>query len=117
MQAEGFAELAQKSQAEKLSVLLFTGYQYEEIAAMNDPNVEKLLRHTDILVDGEFVAELYDDERDWVGSTNQRVIFLSARYSSGIEYEHGTHRTEIRVSENTIKLNGWPVNFNFSDDK
>ena len=109
LQAEGFAELALQCQAKGLSVLLFTGYLYEDIQSTQDANILKLLHHTDILVDGEYVESLSDQKRDWVGSSNQRVFFLSNRYISGIEYEHGVHSTEIRISNEMIAINGWPI--------
>ncbi|WP_029542173.1 4Fe-4S single cluster domain-containing protein [Selenomonas sp. AB3002] len=109
LQAEGFAELALKCQDAGLSVLLFTGYKYQDLLIMNDNSIDLLLKNTDILVDGEFVEALYDGNRDWVGSTNQRVMFLSNRYNEGVEYEHGVHSTEIRVSTNIIGINGWPI--------
>lgn len=109
LQAEGFAELAQKCQNEGLSVLLFTGHNYKDLLTTGDENVNTLLKNSDILVDGEFVESLYDGERDWVGSTNQRVIFLSNRYRAGIEFEHGVHSTEIRVSADGVGINGWPI--------
>ena len=109
LQAEGFAELAQKCQNEGLSVLLFTGYNYKDLLTTEDENVKILLENSDILIDGEFVESLYDGERDWVGSTNQRVIFLSNCYRAGIEFEHGVHSTEIRVSADGVGINGWPI--------
>lgn len=109
LQAEGFAELAKKCQEINLSVLLFTGFEYETLFQMHDQNISKLLSHTDILVDGEFVENLLDDERDWIGSTNQRIFFLSDRYKKGVEYSHGRHVTEIKISADKIQLNGWPL--------
>ena len=109
LQAEGFAELARKCQENGLSVLLFTGYKYEELLRMENDNVNRLLENSDILVDDAFVEELYDKERDWVGSTNQSVIFLSSRYSKGIEYKNGVHSVEIRISADRIGINGWPI--------
>lgn len=109
LQAEGFADLAQKCRDSGLSVLLFTGYLYEELLAMHNDNVNLLLQNSDILVDGAFDENLYDQKRDWVGSENQRVIFLSNRYHKGIEYERGMHSTEIIISSNKINLNGWPI--------
>lgn len=109
LQAEGFAELAVKCQKVGLSVLIFTGYKYEDILAASSNAITKLLEYTDILVDGEFIESLYDQKRDWVGSSNQRVIFLSNRYKPGIEYEHGTHRVEIKISDKSISINGWPI--------
>ena len=109
LQAEGFAELARLCQQAGLSVLLFTGYDYNSLLNADNSDIAELLRHTDILVDGEFRENLLDSERDWVGSTNQRVIFLSGRYKNGIEYEHGRHSTEIQISSRSIRLNGWPL--------
>ena len=109
LQAEGFAELARKCQDAGLSVLLFTGYSYKDLLIADNYFIKTLLENTDILVDGEFVESLYDSERDWVGSTNQRVIFLSDRYHAGIEFEHGVHSTEIRISDGGVGINGWPL--------
>ena len=109
LQAEGFAELAKKCRKEGLSVLLFTGYSYKNLLIMEDENVSILLKNSDVLVDGEFVESLYDRERDWVGSTNQQVIFLSDRYHAGIEFENGVHSTEIRISTDSVEINGWPI--------
>lgn len=109
LQAEGFAQLAKRCQDIGLSVLLFTGYKYEELLGMENDDVNLLLEHSDILVDDEFFEDLYDKERDWVGSTNQRVIFLSSRYSKGIEYYNGLHSVEICISADRIGVNGWPI--------
>ncbi len=109
LQAEGVAELAEKCQEIGLSVLLFTGYRYEDLSAMDNHHVARLLKNTDVFVDGEFIEALYDEERDWVGSKNQRVIFLSERYKAGIEYANGVHSTEIRISGDKIGINGWPI--------
>lgn len=109
LQAEGFADLARKCQKAGLSVLLFTGYKFENILNMESNNIKILLENTDILVDGEFIETQYDQERDWVGSINQRVIFLSNRYHPGVEFNHGARSIEIEVSNNTVVVNGWPI--------
>ena len=41
----------------------------------------KLLARTDILVDGPYDRDNPDTERRWIGSTNQRIHFLTARYT------------------------------------
>ena len=112
LQEEGFAALAQKCQEEELSVLLFTCFSYDDLLTMKNIDIDILLNNSDAIVDGEFVESLYDKERDWVGSSNQRVIFLSDRYYDGIEYEHGTHSTEIRILKNRIGINGWSLRIN-----
>lgn len=50
------------------TVWLYTGYKWEEICEL------KNFGNIDILVDGEFVQELKDDNLPWVGSSNQRII-------------------------------------------
>ena len=63
---------------------------------------------TDILVDGPFIEELYDTSRDWVGSMNQEVIYLTKRYKPGMEYTNGEHRIEMHFRKDRIYVNGWP---------
>jgi len=89
-------------------VLVFSGYLLKELNEMGNPNVELLLQYTDILIDGPFIQELYDNKRDWVGSTNQKIHFLSNTYQNGIEYQNHYHQMEVLVSENDILINGWP---------
>lgn len=108
LQAEGLADIAEWCQSNKLSVLVFTGYLYERLSSDSDKSVRKLLQNTDILVDGPFIREEYDEERDWVGSKNQKVIYLSDRYSPGVEYQNKERTMEFLISDNNILINGWP---------
>ena len=108
LQAEGFAALAEICHSVGLSVLLFTGFVYSDLINMKNPHVDKLLSYVDILVDGPYVEEEYDDERDWIGSKNQKVYFLTDRYKSGIEYEKHEHSMELLVSDKKCIINGWP---------
>lgn len=108
LQAEGLSFLAQWCKENKLSVLVFTGFLYEALLKSPDPFVQKLLANTDILVDGLYDKTQPDSERDWVGSKNQKVLFLSDRYKKGIEYEKREHSMEILISEKEILSNGWP---------
>lgn len=50
------------------TIWLYTGALWEQV--MQEP----LMRYVDVLVDGEFVAELKDSKLLWKGSRNQRVI-------------------------------------------
>lgn len=47
---------------------LYTGFSWENI---NDLDV---MKYIDVLVDGEFMADLKDNNLHWIGSANQRVI-------------------------------------------
>ncbi|MCR4954020.1 MAG: radical SAM protein [Treponema sp.] len=108
LQAEGLSFIAEWCQNNNLSVLLFTGFLYESLLKFEDLFIEKLLLNTDILIDGLYDKTQPDTERDWVGSKNQKVIFLSDRYKNGVEYERKEHTMEILVSEKDILSNGWP---------
>jgi Pyruvate-formate lyase-activating enzyme len=108
LQAEGLAEISRWAKSEGLSVLLFTGFTLEELRQKDDPHVNELLTAVDILVDGPYMRELPDEKRDWVGSVNQRVHFLTDRYAPGNEYAAQQHQMELLVSDNQIMFNGWP---------
>lgn len=62
--------LAKKTRAlfPKKTVWLYTGYSFDEIKEL------EVMQYLDVLVDGEFKKELYDDKLHWKGSANQRVI-------------------------------------------
>jgi anaerobic ribonucleoside-triphosphate reductase activating protein len=65
-----------------LSTMIYTGHVLETLVKRHDRSIDALLRATDILVDGPFIDELYDPALIWRGSSNQRLLPLSGRYSS-----------------------------------
>ena len=108
LQAEGLSEIAKWAHSVGLTVLVFTGYLYEELVGMNNSSVDELISNIDLLVDGPYLQELYDTERDWIGSKNQKIYFLTDAYKSGVEYEKQEHQMEVLISEKDILINGWP---------
>lgn len=107
-QAGSLCEIAEWFQRKGLSVLMFTGFLYEELLEMNEPQINKLLSLTDLLIDGEFIESEPDLERPWIGSRNQKVYRLSDFYPAGIEYKGEARRLELLVSKDEILINGWP---------
>ena len=61
-----------------LSVMAYTGYLREDLEA--DEGKRGLLEFIDVLVDGPYV-EGEDQDELWRGSSNQRIHFLTTRYS------------------------------------
>lgn len=108
LQSEGLSDIAEWCQNINLSVLVFTGYLYQDLINMNNKYVNKLISNTDLLVDGPFIEEEYDEERYFVGSTNQKIYFLSERYKPGIEFIKKERTMEVLISEKNILVNGWP---------
>ncbi len=105
-QAKELAELARLIKEEGLSVLCFTGYILEELRAKNDRHVNKLLDNIDLLIDGGFEQKNYDLSRPWVGSSNQRYIFLTDFYSADI-LKNTKIKIEVRISpDGKTEING-----------
>jgi anaerobic ribonucleoside-triphosphate reductase activating protein len=106
--AAGAAALAREARARKLSVMAFSGFTVEELRARHDPDIDALLAHTDILVDGPYDRERPDHERRWIGSTNQRIHFLTDRYRFDEQWKK-SNTLEIRLEGGTLTVNGFPA--------
>ena len=106
--AAGASMLAADTQAVGLSVMVFSGHTLEQLRGRRDDDVDRLLRHTDILVDGPYVQESPDTTRRWIGSTNQRIHFLSNRYESTEECWNERETLEIRLADGQLAVNGFP---------
>lgn len=98
-QAKPLAELARKVQNLGLSVLTFTGNTFEELKKSENEDIQALLKYTDLLIDGGFEKENFDLSRPWVGSKNQRYIFLTDRYSAE-EIKNYKNKIEVRIEKN-----------------
>lgn len=108
LQPAGAVGLARWAQSRGKTVLVFTGFLYEELCASEDDDVQSLLAHTDLLVDGPFLQEQPDTRRSFIGSKNQRLWRLTDAYPEGIEYQGANHAMELRIKDHTIEVNGWP---------
>ena len=76
-QEEGLAELCRRLRRERdLTFMSYSGFKLEEL----ERRPAGLLAELDILVDGPFVESLGGEFR-WRGSSNQRIHFLSPRYT------------------------------------
>ena len=105
-QAEPLSRFAQNVKKLGLSVVCFTGYTIEELRAKNSQAVNKLLENIDLLVDGGFEKDNFDLSRPWVGSSNQRYIFLTDFYSTE-EIKKYKNKVEVRISEGgKLEING-----------
>ena len=105
-QAEALAELAKMIKSIGLGLVTFTGNIYENLLESQDAGVKSLLFYTDLLIDGKFEKEKLDYSRAWVGSSNQRYIFLTNRYSEN-DVRNAKNKVEIRISKSgNIFMNG-----------
>ena len=107
LQAKGLSEIVKWCKSNDLSVMLFTGYLYEELLNSDNEYLQELISYTDVIVDGEFKEELYDSNRAWVGSSNQKIYFLTDIYKGDSSF-FTDRKVEFLVTKDNILINGWP---------
>ena len=105
-QAQALSELAEKIKTLNLGIITFSGFTIEELQAKNNVYINKLIKNTDLLIDGAFEEDKFDLSRPWVGSSNQRYHFLTNRYNKeeilGIK-----NKVEVRFQKDgSVFING-----------
>lgn len=97
------AEIARWVKEQGKNVIAFSGYVLEELISEDQ---KLLLSYTDVLLDGEFKKELLDYSRPLVGSSNQRIIFLTDDIDRDVMMNY-ENRIEVRTDKNgRITFNG-----------
>lgn len=109
LQAQGLLPVVRWIRSAGLTTMLFTGYLFEECQKDIVPGTSALLQFIDVLVDGPYLEDQLDEIRNWVGSRNQRFLYLTNRYDKSIE----TNRSfkgivEVYANADTCSLNGCP---------
>ena len=103
-QARALTLLAERVRAAGLSVLVFTGYEVDELTRREHL---ALLAVTDVLVAGRYVGNQRASGLVWRGSANQRVHVLSDRYSAA-DME-GVASVEFYIAKDgTLTATGFP---------
>lgn len=83
-QAEALGELAAKAKDMGYNIMTYTGYTFESIVEQSKKMSawEKLLKKTDILVDGRFEQDKKSYQLEFRGSANQRAIHVEKSLQS-----------------------------------
>lgn len=102
LQAAQLAEIAMFCKENDLTVLCYTGYNYDEVK--NKKNVKKLFEYVDVLIDGN-----YDEKKKintgFKGSYNQKTIFFTKQYSEkDFEKENSF---EITIKDSKLRIKGF----------
>ncbi len=74
MQYDGMLSLATKLKELGFNIWLYTGYTLEQVKARGN---EEILNVIDVLVDGRYEQELHQYEESFIGSSNQKVHYLT----------------------------------------
>lgn len=80
-QAAALASLAEHIRGADLSVVTFSGYEFDTIEQSKDAGWRSLAAATDLLIAGPYLRERASLSSPWVGSSNQTYHFLTARYA------------------------------------
>ena len=77
-QAEALCALGERIRALGKNIVIYSGYTFEQLLQMGEenPDVLKLLKLADLLVDGPYVEKERDLTLQFRGSRNQRLIDL-----------------------------------------
>lgn len=60
-------------------ILVYSGFTYQQLLAKKDSDIDYILSHIAVLIDGRYIQELADDV-PLRGSSNQRVIVFDKTY-------------------------------------
>lgn len=82
-QSAPLAELAEMVHGAGKDVTVYSGYTYEQLLEKRDPDVDALLKETDVLIDGPFILAQRNLELTFRGSENQRVIDMKKTRETG----------------------------------
>jgi anaerobic ribonucleoside-triphosphate reductase activating protein len=110
LQAGALAEIARLVRAAGKSVVIFTGFEWDELRASSDPGHRALLSLTDTLVAGPYRREI-PSANPILGSRNQKIVHLTARYRD----EHflpspAARRAEFHIAlDGSLTLTGFPA--------
>lgn len=110
LQSKGLVFIARFCKEIGLSVISFSGFEYEKINNNVVEGSKEFLSELDVLIDGAYVDTLEDSDRNWVGSTNQNFNYLTERYTRSIELDMKyKNKIEINFNKDSITINGESV--------
>lgn len=82
-QPEPLYHLAVALREKKKHLMAYSGYTFEQLLALPDPFVKKLLGQLDLLVDGPFIEAERNIDLKFRGSANQRVLDVQKSLAAG----------------------------------
>lgn len=90
-------------------ILIFTGYTIKELESMNDIDVNYILSHISVLVDGPYIENLHT-ELPLQGSSNQVVHILNKKYEKEYkEYLSKEKTFDIFKDNKEVHFIGIPI--------
>ncbi len=97
-QPVGLKRLLEAARARRLSTVVYTGFTHEELLKM--PETSLALPLIDMLIDGPFEMEKAEKTLLGRGSSNQRFLSLTGRYTEADFYMPG--KVELLIDKNGL---------------
>lgn len=98
-----------------LSIICFTGFTLAQLQAKADPHIAQVLGLVDVLIDGQYIQAL-NDNQGWRGSSNQVVHHLSTRHRAEADLFCDRKRdVEVHLRADAALMVGVPPH-NFSEN-
>lgn len=108
-QAQACAILAETLKAAGKSVMVFTGFPFEQLKKSKEPLVQRFLKTIDLIIAGPFVQELKCESRFWRASSNQTVHFLNGNTEDIVESEAAEDPViEVKADGDSFSYTGFP---------
>lgn len=60
-----------------IKIYVWTGYTLDELKERNDSNINEILDMISVLVTGRYEDDKRTTTQKWIGSTNQKIIYLN----------------------------------------
>lgn len=98
-----------EAEEKKIGVMIYTGYCYDELKTLaeNDHSIATLLARADVIVDGSYIESL-DSGEAFRGSSNQRLIFLTDRYSERDIIRDTRRAVTLEIDRDEMSMSGIP---------
>ena len=115
LQGEALAKLLTYIRQKKdLSVISYTCFTLSQLQTKKDNNINLFLSLIDVLIDGQYMAEL-NDNQGWRGSSNQKIHFLTNRHLKEIElFTQRKRDVEVHIRDESALMVGVPP-FDFKE--
>ena len=106
-QAKPLLKLIKKLKSVNLSLMLYTGFEYEEI--FSDPIKKHIFELSDIVIYGRYMKKLRSTYLPWRGSSNQVIACNNKKYEKIVNSQSFENQVEIHVNKTgEILLLGYP---------
>jgi len=106
-QAKACGILAETVKNQGKTVMVFTGFPFEQLITSQNTDVRHFLDYIDLIVAGPYIQELACENRLWQASSNQTVHFLTPDISPFLPWQD-KEVFEVNTSGDQLIFTGFP---------